>query len=137
MSNDYFIETVKTLQTANKKIPIDLQIRINFQQIKANLDQGMKIAHIWQALTYEQKLNCSLRGFSRALKKLTKVEYSLIPDNSTSKEKESVSNNNSSLTNISRSNSSSNEATTKNNFQTVAPTERRMKKFPKYDDDIV
>ena len=95
MSNDdYILKTVNSLKSANKKIPIEIQIKINFEQIKANLDMGMKISQIYQALIIEKKINCSSRGFYNALKKLpdTKIEFSL-KENITSKEKEETTNN--------------------------------------------
>ncbi len=56
MSNDdYILKTVNSLKSANKKIPIEIQIKINFEQIKANLDMGMKISQIYQALIIEKK----------------------------------------------------------------------------------
>ncbi|MEE1285438.1 MAG: hypothetical protein UHD07_01010 [Ruminobacter sp.] len=95
MSNDdYILKTVNSLKSANKKIPIEIQIKINFEQIKANLNMGMKISQIYQALIIEKKINCSSRGFYNALKKLpdTKIEFSL-KENITSKEKEETTNN--------------------------------------------
>ena len=89
---DYIISTVETLRKTNTNISIELQININFEQIKANLEKGMKITQIHQALTYEKKINCSYRGFANALKKLINIEYSLKP-NITSKEKEETTNN--------------------------------------------
>lgn len=95
MSNDdYILKTVKSLKAANKKIPIGIQIKINFDQIKANLDMGMKVSQVYQALIIEKKLDCSSRGFYNALKKITdtKIELSL-KENITSKEKEETTNN--------------------------------------------
>ena len=95
MSNDdYILKTVKSLKAANKKIPIEIQIKINFDQIKANLDMGMKVSQVYQALIIEKKLDCSSRGFYNALKKITdtKIELSL-KENITSKEKEETTNN--------------------------------------------
>lgn len=89
---DYIISTVETLRKTNTNISIELQININFEQIKANLEKGMKITQIHQALTYEKKINCSYRGFANALKKIINIEYSLKP-NITSKEKEETTNN--------------------------------------------
>lgn len=91
--DDYIISTVETLKKTKTNIPIELQIKINFEQIKANLEMGMKITHIHQALMYEKKINCGIRGFSNALKKLIKIEYSL-KNNFTSKEKEEPANKN-------------------------------------------
>lgn len=84
---DYILSTVDTLKKTNTNVSIKLQININFEQIKANLEKGMKITQIHQALTYEKKINCSYRGFANELKKITNIEYSL-KENITSKEKE-------------------------------------------------
>lgn len=90
---DYILSTVDTLKKTNTNISIKLQININFEQIKANLEKGMKITQIHQALTYEKKINCSYRGFANALKKIINIEYSL-KNNFTSKEKEEPANKN-------------------------------------------
>lgn len=89
---DYILSTVDTLKKTNTNVSIKLQININFEQIKANLEKGMKITQIHQALTYEKKINCSYRGFANELKKITNIEYSL-KENITSKEKEETTNN--------------------------------------------
>ena len=89
---DYILSTVDTLKKTNTNVSIKLQININFEQIKANLEKGMKITQIHQALMYEKKINCSYRGFANELKKITNIEYSL-KENITSKEKEETTNN--------------------------------------------
>lgn len=91
---DYVLKTVKKLQEAKIKIPVKTQILINFNEIKANLDMGMKVSQVYQVLIYEKKIDCTYPAFCNVLKKITdtKIELSL-KENITSKEKEETTNN--------------------------------------------
>lgn len=91
---DYVLKTVKKLQEAKIKIPVKTQILINFDEIKANLDMGMKVSQVYQVLIYEKKIDCTYPAFCNVLKKCTdtRIELSL-KENITSKEKEETTNN--------------------------------------------
>lgn len=92
---DYVLKTVKKLQEAKIKIPVKTQILINFDEIKANLDMGMKVSQVYQVLIYEKKIDCTYPAFCNVLKKCTdtRIELSL-KENITSKEKEETTNKN-------------------------------------------
>lgn len=91
---DYVLKTVKKLQEAKIKIPVKTQILINFDEIKANIDIGMKVSQVYQVLIYEKKIDCTYPVFCNVLKKCTdtRIELSL-KENITSKEKEETTNN--------------------------------------------
>lgn len=91
---DYVLKTVKKLQEAKIKIPVKTQILINFEEIKANIDIGMKVSQVYQVLIYEKKIDCTYPVFCNVLKKCTdtRIELSL-KENITSKEKEETTNN--------------------------------------------
>lgn len=92
---DYVLKTVKKLQEAKIKIPVKTQILINFDEIKANIDIGMKVSQVYQVLIYEKKIDCTYPVFCNVLKKCTdtRIELSL-KENITSKEKEEPANKN-------------------------------------------
>lgn len=93
-NQDYVLKTVKKLQEAKIKIPVKTQILINFDEIKANIDIGMKVSQVYQVLIYEKKIDCTYPVFCNVLKKCTdtRIELSL-KENITSKEKEETTNN--------------------------------------------
>lgn len=82
------------MQEAKIKIPVKTQILINFEEIKANIDIGMKVSQVYQVLIYEKKIDCTYPVFCNVLKKCTdtRIELSL-KENFTSKEKEETTNN--------------------------------------------
>ena len=92
---DYVLKAVKKLHEAKIKIPVKTQILINFDEIKANIDIGMKVSQIYQVLMYEKKIDCTYPVFCNVLKKCTdtRIELSL-KENITSKEKKETNNDN-------------------------------------------
>lgn len=69
MTKDYVLNTVKTLQKVNIKIPIKTQIHINFEEIKANLESGIVSKRmIYISLINQNKIDCTYPAFCKALR---------------------------------------------------------------------
>lgn len=84
MTKDYVLNTVKTLQEANIKIPIKTQIHINFEEIKANLESGIVSKRmIYISLINQKKIDCTYPAFCKALRNYLTTNIILKDNNNT------------------------------------------------------
>lgn len=84
MTKDYVLNTVKTLQEANIKIPIKTQIHINFEEIKANLESGIVSKRmIYISLINQNKIDCTYPAFCKALRNYLTTNIILKDNNNT------------------------------------------------------